>query len=170
VYSFLASVSLIVAAIPEMLPMIVTATLALSASVMAANKALTRRLPAAETLGSTTVICSDKTGTLTKNEMTVQKVYSGGKIYDVVGIGYDPKGHYTLNGSRIEYQDMSYSLRETLLAGYLCNSSKLKEENGIYHIIGDPTEGALIVSASMKSLSTRNQCSWPPCMSILRKT
>ena len=147
VYSFLASVSLIVAAIPEMLPMIVTATLALSASVMAANKALTRRLPAAETLGSTTVICSDKTGTLTKNEMTVQKVYSGGKIYDVVGIGYDPKGHYTLNGSRIEYHDMSYSLRETLLAGYLCNSSKLKEENGIYHIIGDPTEGALIVSA-----------------------
>jgi magnesium-transporting ATPase (P-type) len=147
VYSFLASVSLIVAAIPEMLPMIVTATLALSASVMAANKALTRRLPAAETLGSTTVICSDKTGTLTKNEMTVQKVYSGGKVYNVVGIGYDPKGHYILNGSRIEYQDMSYSLRETLLAGYLCNSSKLVEENGFYHIIGDPTEGALIVSA-----------------------
>jgi magnesium-transporting ATPase (P-type) len=147
VYSFLASVSLIVAAIPEMLPMIVTATLALSASVMAANKALTRRLPAAETLGSTTVICSDKTGTLTKNEMTVQKVYSGGKIYNVIGIGYDPEGHYTLNGSRIEYHDMSYSLRETLLAGYLCNSSKLVEENGFYHIIGDPTEGALIVSA-----------------------
>ncbi|MEN8232770.1 MAG: HAD-IC family P-type ATPase [Thermodesulfobacteriota bacterium] len=147
VYSFLASVSLIVAAIPEMLPMIITATLALSASVMAANKALTRRLPAAETLGSTTVICSDKTGTLTKNEMTVQKVYSGGKIYNVVGIGYEPKGHYMLEGSRIEYQDMSYSLRETLLAGYLCNSSKLVEKNGFYHIIGDPTEGALIVSA-----------------------
>ena len=147
VYSFLASVSLIVAAIPEMLPMIVTATLALSASVMAANKALTRRLPAAETLGSTTVICSDKTGTLTKNEMTVQKVYSGGKTYKVVGIGYDPKGHYILDGSRVEHMDMSYSLRETLLAGYLCNSSKLVEENGLYHIIGDPTEGALIVSA-----------------------
>ncbi|MGI9571369.1 MAG: cation-translocating P-type ATPase, partial [Desulfobulbia bacterium] len=147
VYSFLASVSLIVAAIPEMLPMIITATLALSASVMAANKALTRRLPAAETLGSTTVICSDKTGTLTKNEMTVQKVYSGGKIYNVVGIGYEPKGHYVLEGSRIEYHDMSYSLRETLLAGYLCNSSKLKEVDGFYHIIGDPTEGALIVSA-----------------------
>ena len=147
VYSFLASVSLIVAAIPEMLPMIITATLALSASVMAANKALTRRLPAAETLGSTTVICSDKTGTLTKNEMTVQKVYSGGKTYNVVGVGYDPTGHYTLDGSRIEYQDMSYSLRETLLAGYLCNSSKLVQEDGVYHIIGDPTEGALIVSA-----------------------
>jgi magnesium-transporting ATPase (P-type) len=147
VYSFLASVSLIVAAIPEMLPMIITATLALSASVMAANKALTRRLPAAETLGSTTVICSDKTGTLTKNEMTVQKVYSGGEIYNVVGIGYEPKGHYVLDGSRIEYHDMSYSLRETLLAGYLCNSSKLKEVDGFYHIIGDPTEGALIVSA-----------------------
>ncbi len=147
VYSFLASVSLIVAAIPEMLPMIVTTTLALSASAMAANKALTRRLPAAETLGSTTVICSDKTGTLTKNEMTVQKVYAGGKIYNVVGIGYDPKGHYVLDGSRIEYQDMDSSLRQTLLAGYLCNSSKLVEENGFYHIIGDPTEGALIVSA-----------------------
>ncbi len=147
VYSFLASVSLIVAAIPEMLPMIITATLALSASVMAANKALTRRLPAAETLGSTTVICSDKTGTLTKNEMTVQKVYSGGKIYNVVGIGYEPKGHYILDGSRIEYQDMSYSLRETMLVGYLCNSSKLTEVGGFYHIIGDPTEGALIVSA-----------------------
>ena len=147
VYSFLASVSLIVAAIPEMLPMIITATLALSASVMAANKALTRRLPAAETLGSTTVICSDKTGTLTKNEMTVQKVYSGGKIYNVVGIGYEPKGHYILDGSRIESHDMSYSLRETLLAGYLCNSSKLMEVDGFYHIVGDPTEGALIVSA-----------------------
>jgi magnesium-transporting ATPase (P-type) len=147
IYSFLASVSLIVAAIPEMLPMIVTATLALSASVMAANKALTRRLPAAETLGCTTVICSDKTGTLTKNEMTVQKVYSGGKTYNVVGTGYDPEGHYILDGNRIDYQDMSYSLRETLLAGYLCNSSKLVEKDGQYKIIGDPTEGALIVSA-----------------------
>lgn len=147
VYSFLASVSLIVAAIPEMLPMIITATLALSASVMAANKALTRRLPAAETLGSTTVICSDKTGTLTKNEMTVQKVYSGGKIYSVDGVGYAPEGHYMLGNSRVEYQDMSYSLRETLLAGYLCNSSKLVEKEGLFHIIGDPTEGALIVSA-----------------------
>jgi magnesium-transporting ATPase (P-type) len=147
VYSFLASVSLIVAAIPEMLPMIVTATLALSASVMAANKALTRRLPAAETLGSTTVICSDKTGTLTKNEMTVQKVYSGGKFYNVEGTGYIPKGNYVLDGNKIENHEMSYSLRETLLAGYLCNSSKLVEKNGLHHIIGDPTEGALLVSA-----------------------
>jgi magnesium-transporting ATPase (P-type) len=147
IYSFLASVSLIVAAIPEMLPMIVTATLALSASAMAANKALTRRLSAAETLGCTTVICSDKTGTLTKNEMTVQKVYSGSKFYSVEGTGYDPTGYYLLDGNRIEYHDMSYSLRETLLAGYLCNSSKLVEKDGRHHIIGDPTEGALLVSA-----------------------
>lgn len=147
VYSFLASVSLIVAAIPEMLPMIVTSTLALAASAMAAKKALTRRLPAAETLGCTTVICSDKTGTLTKNEMTVQRIYSGGDIYTVEGSGYEPVGRYILNGAKIEHEGMSYSLRETLLAGYLCNTAKLVKENGRYRVLGDPTEGALLVAA-----------------------
>jgi magnesium-transporting ATPase (P-type) len=79
--------------------------------------------------------------------MTVQKVYSGSKFYSVEGTGYDPTGYYLLDGNRIEYHDMSYSLRETLLAGYLCNSSKLVEKDGRHHIIGDPTEGALLVSA-----------------------
>ncbi|MEE8414282.1 MAG: HAD-IC family P-type ATPase [Dehalococcoidales bacterium] len=153
-YSFLASVSLVVAAIPEMLPMIVTGILALAGAAMVKKNALVRRLPAVETLGTATVICSDKTGTLTKNEMTVIKIFSGSNNYDVSGVGYEPDGNIFLGNKQIETTKEKNALTETLRAGYLCNDAKLsKDESGRFHIIGDPTEGALIVSATKAGIS-----------------
>ncbi len=145
-YIFLASVSLIVAAIPEMLPMIVTAILALSASIMAKRNALIRRLPAAETLGCTSVICSDKTGTLTRNEMTVVQLYSAGENYQLSGSGYEPKGQFKQAGEVIN--EIPSVLTDTLRTGMYCNNAALSDKNGHHGIIGDPTEGALLVSAA----------------------
>ena len=149
VYSFLASVALIVAAIPEMLPMIVTAILAMAAAAMVKRNALIRRLPAAETLGCATVICSDKTGTLTRDEMTVLRIYAGGKSYEVKGVGYEPRGEF-ISGNEGKVIDPASEpvLLETLKAGYFCNDTTLTQEEGRYHVIGDPTEGALVVSAA----------------------
>ncbi len=147
VYSFLASVSLVVAAIPEMLPMIVTAILALAATAMAHKKALIRRLPAAETLGCTSVICSDKTGTLTREEMTVMRLHAGGRDYEVQGVGYDREGALTWQGRPV-YEPWTHEVvRETLAAGFLCNNAALSADHGPHAVIGDPTEGALLVSA-----------------------
>ena len=139
VYAFLASVSLAVAAIPEGLPAIVTMSLAFGVTAMARKNAIIKRLPAAETLGCTTVICSDKTGTLTKNQMTVSWIYSGGQDYRLSGVGYEPVGEFTP-------PLMNEDLVGTLRAGYLCNNAGIVEKDG-YSIIGDPTEGALLVSA-----------------------
>ncbi len=155
VYSFLASVSLAVAAIPEGLPAILTITLAFGAMTMARRNALIKRLPAAETLGVTTVICTDKTGTLTKNQMTVAKIYCGGKQYEVSGVGYDPKGRFIIGDISITPKQESEELIATLRAGYLCNNATLVEdkEEGRYKIVGDPTEGALVVSARKAGIS-----------------
>jgi magnesium-transporting ATPase (P-type) len=155
VYSFLASVSLVVAAIPEMLPMLVTAILALAAAAMVKRNALIRRLPAAETLGCATVICSDKTGTLTKNEMTVLRIYSGGKDYKVSGVGYEPEGKFSVEGKVDNPIRDGSTLFETLRAGYMCNSAALVKNEDRYHIIGDPTEGALIVSAAKAGITEK---------------
>ncbi len=155
VYSFLASVSLAVAAIPEMLPAIVAAILALAAVAMARRNALIRKLPAAETLGVTTVICSDKTGTLTKNQMTVVHIYSGGKDYSVSGVGYDPRGEFRLNRKRGNPLPENRALLETLRAGYNCNDAALTEDKAEYGIVGDPTEGALVVSASKAGITEK---------------
>jgi len=155
-YNILGSISLIVAAIPEMLPMIVTGILALAATAMVHRNALIRRLPAAETLGCTTVICSDKTGTLTKNEMTVLRIYAGGKGYEVSGVGYEPNGDFALGNKVINPIQESKVLAETLRAGYLCNNATLsQDEESRYHIIGDPTEGALVVSAAKASITEK---------------
>ena len=143
-YSFLGAVSLVVAAIPEMLPALVTAILAVSGTVMASRKALIRRLPAAETLGEVTVICSDKTGTLTENHMTVTRVYAGQQLFDVSGVGYDVTGHFSQEGSETEVKASS-PLYQLLEVGYHCNNAHLRNEGGI---VGDPTEGALKVSAA----------------------
>lgn len=148
IYNFLASVSLIVAAIPEMLPMIITGILALAATVMAKRNALIRKLPAAETLGCTTVICSDKTGTLTKNEMTVTRIFAGGRDYKLSGVGYEPSGKLSENGETIPPAMIGNSLYETLAAGCHCNNTSIAEKDGHYMALGDPTEGALAVSAA----------------------
>ncbi|MFH1382384.1 MAG: HAD-IC family P-type ATPase [Chloroflexota bacterium] len=155
-YSFLATIALIVAAMPEMLPMLVTSILALSASVMARKNALIRQLPAAETLGSTTVICSDKTGTLTKNEMTVVAIYAGDKEYRVSGTGYQPVGEFTSDGKAIMPVADYRVLFETLRAGLLCSDATLRERNGRYEIVGDPTEAALVVSAASAGIANSN--------------
>ncbi|MBT3465298.1 calcium-translocating P-type ATPase, SERCA-type [archaeon] len=140
---FLRAVSLAVAAIPEGLPIVVTIALSLGVGRMIKRNALIRNLPSVETLGSTTVICSDKTGTLTHNQMTVKKVYVDGKTIDVNGAGYEPEGTFS-----DETKDMGLLLR----IGLLNNDSKLVIEKKKYSVIGDPTEGALVVSAAKKGL------------------
>lgn len=143
---FLTAVSLAVAAIPEGLPAVVTIALALGVHRMVKRHALIRKLPSVETLGCATVICSDKTGTLTKNEMTVQKIFAGGRIFEVTGIGYAPQGEFLLEGKQINfsaYPDLANILR----SGALCNSSRLAKEEGTYKIVGDPTEGAILTAA-----------------------
>lgn len=146
---FMVAVSLAVAAIPEGLPAVVTIVLALGMKRMVDRNAIVRRLLAVETLGCVTVICSDKTGTLTQNEMTVVKVYSKEKSYTVSGNGYNPKGDFTVNHVNIEASN-DEGLRFLLSSGLLCNDSILeqKEDNMNWGILGDPTEGALVVAAA----------------------
>ncbi|UCG54020.1 MAG: HAD-IC family P-type ATPase, partial [Dehalococcoidia bacterium] len=126
---------------------LVTAILALAAAAMVKRNALVRRLAAAETLGSTTVICSDKTGTLTKNQMTVVSIYAGGNNYKVSGVGYEPDGDFIFDDMVVNPITHNSALVQTLRAGYLCNNARLVQQDNAYQIIGDPTEGALVVSA-----------------------
>ena len=143
---FKAAVALAVGAIPEGLPAAMTITLAIGVKRMARRRAIIRRLPAVETLGSTTVICSDKTGTLTENQMTVQEIWAGGLRYSVTGSGYDPEGQILHNGEQVSAASVP-PLSECLTAGLLCNESQLQETNGRWTVQGDPTEGALITAA-----------------------
>ena len=140
---FLASVALAVAAIPEGLPAIVTISLAFGVRRMAKRNALIRKLPAVETLGCTNIICSDKTGTLTKNEMTVREIYFNNRLIEVTGDGYTPEGSFMQTGG--EEVDIS-SLELLFRSSTLCNDSRLNH-NERWEIFGDPTEGALLVSA-----------------------
>ncbi len=149
---FMAAVALAVGAIPEGLPAAVTITLAIGVNRMAKRKAIIRKLPAVETLGSTTVICSDKTGTLTENQMTVRKIFTGGAFYDVEGNGYAPEGKIVQNGADVAGK-LPAALSQTLLAGILCNDSRLVESDGLWRIEGDPTEGALITAAAKAGLT-----------------
>lgn len=144
--SFKAAVALAVGAIPEGLPAAVTITLAIGVSRMASRRAIIRKLPAVEALGSTTVICSDKTGTLTQNQMTVRRVFVEGGSFDVWGGGYDPTGGIEKDGTAVNPADYPV-LMECLRAGALCNDSRLRQNEAGYGVEGDPTEGALIVSA-----------------------
>ena len=141
---FRASIALAVAAIPEGLPAAVTVTLAIGVNRMAKRKAIIRKLPAVETLGSTMVICTDKTGTLTQNEMTVQRLVAGGEESRVSGVGYGPAGEIEPGPSA--------AAREVLLAGLLCNDTALTETDGHYEVAGDPTEAALLTSAAKAGL------------------
>lgn len=142
----LVSVSLAVAAIPEGLPAIVTIVLAIGMGRMVKKNAIVKKLLAVETLGSTTYICSDKTGTLTQNEMTVKKVYSDGKYYDVTGTGYEPEGQILNKGNELTHDELN-NLKALLYACILNNDANLLENNNVYTIMGDPTEGALITFA-----------------------
>jgi cation-transporting ATPase F len=144
--TFIASVALAVAAIPEGLPVAVTITLAIGVARMARRHAIIRKLPAVETLGSTAVICSDKTGTLTQNQMTVQAVHAGGEHFEVSGSGYAPQGEFLRDGVSIDPATRP-ALMECLKAGLLCNEARLIADEANWRIEGDPTEGALIVSA-----------------------
>lgn len=144
------AVSLAVAAVPEALAAIVTGALAIGMHQMAKRNALVRKMPAVETLGCTTVICSDKTGTLTKGEMTIRKMYSAGKTIEVTGIGYDPVGE--IKGADIKKDS---HLQMLLKGGCLCNDSDLYEKEGKWLIKGDPTEGAFVVTAAKAGLHVR---------------
>ncbi|MDD5322104.1 MAG: cation-transporting P-type ATPase [Methylococcales bacterium] len=140
---FMSAVGLAVAAIPEGLPAIMTITLAIGVQRMAKRNAIIRRLPAVETLGSVTVICSDKTGTLTCNEMTVKSVFVNNKLFTVAGAGYKPHGRFKLGDKRILVDDHPY-LHEMIRAAVLCTNARLEQTAGNWIVHGDPTEGALI--------------------------
>ena len=144
---FLTAVSLAVAAIPEGLPAVVTIALALGVQRMVKRHALIRRLPSVETLGCATVICSDKTGTLTKNEMTVQAVFTNNRLFQVSGLGYEPKGEFSFEQQKVAPQTYP-DLGTTFLCGVLCNGAQLVKHNGGDKILGDPTEGALLTAAA----------------------
>ncbi len=152
---FKAAVALSVSAIPEGLPAVVTVTLALGVKRMAQQHAIVRKLPAVETLGSTTVICSDKTGTLTENQMTVQAIYAGASAYTVSGVGYGIEGSICQNEEPVKL-DQALMLRECLQCGLLCNDAHIQTQDGQLSVAGDPTEGALIVSAQKAGLSLQS--------------
>ncbi len=137
------SLSMAVAVVPEGLPAVITVTLALGTQRMVQRNALIRKLPAVETLGSVTTICSDKTGTLTQNKMVVQSVYTNSLTFQVTGEGYAPSGEFQLNAQRIEV-DKYPEVSALLIACALCNDALLQEEKGQWTILGDPTEGALL--------------------------
>lgn len=160
---FMTAVSLAVAAIPEGLPAIVTIVLALGMQRMVKRHSIIKKLHAVETLGSTTVICSDKTGTLTQNEMTARKIFVNGKFYSISGEGYRPEGEFTLDGEKVDpLADPDLKMLFTI--GALCNDAKLEESgtdgDKTCRIIGDPTEGCLVVGAAKASI----------CLEELNKT
>lgn len=142
--ALIASIALAVAGIPEALPFIVTLALAFGTQAMAKKNAIIRRLPEVETLGSTTVICTDKTGTLTTGEMTLREIRTYRKI-EVTGAGYDPSGQFISQGAKLEPTEED--LARILKIGVHANNSAIERANGGWRVVGDPTEGALIVAA-----------------------
>ena len=140
-------VALAVAVVPEALPAVVTISLALGVKRMVRRNALVRRLPAVETLGSTSVICSDKTGTLTKDEMTARRLFAAGHLIEISGTGYEPRGTFSMNGSGVQGSE---ALATLLRAAVLASDARLeqKDSSDKWEIKGDPTEGALIVAAA----------------------
>ena len=156
---FLVAVSLAVAAIPEGLPAIITIVLALGVQRMAGQKAIIRRLPAVETLGSATVICSDKTGTLTQNAMTVRRIVTGTADYAVTGEGLKAEGEFRRGEAPVTVEEQPL-LELILKIGALCNDAEFLPEEA--QIIGDPTEGALVVAAAKAGMTRKElQATYP---------
>ncbi|MDP1611834.1 MAG: cation-transporting P-type ATPase [Sulfuritalea sp.] len=160
---FLAAVGLAVAAIPEGLPAIMTITLAIGVQRMAGRNAIIRRMPAVETLGAVTTICSDKTGTLTKNEMTVQKLAPAERLVDVSGVGYAPHGGFMVEGREIDAAELADIARAALL----CNDATLRETDGEWKLEGDPTEGALLTLAFKAGLDARFESEALPRIDVI---
>jgi P-type Ca2+ transporter type 2C len=164
---FMTAVAATVATIPEGLPIVVTVALAIGVARMARQKAIIRKLAAVETLGSTTVICTDKTGTLTKNEMTVTTVYDCERFYTLTGSGYEPRGEFLLQGAPVDPGEAPV-LTQVLRIGLLCNESHVeKTEEGAWSVQGDPTEAALIVSAMKAGLEQEAEQSRYPTLAML---
>jgi len=136
---------------PEGLPVVITLVLAVGMYRMAQKNAIIRRLPVVETLGTTNVICADKTGTLTQNKMTVRKIYINGKTIDVTGVGYKPEGGFLIGKKNIK-PGKNPHLELLLKVGVLCNTAALKEESGNWYVDGDPTEGALLVAGAKMNI------------------
>lgn len=151
---FMTSISLAVSAIPEGLPAVLTITLALGTSRMAKQNAIVRRLASVETLGSTTVICSDKTGTLTKNEMTATRIHTGDRTIEVTGSGYRPNGEFLEDGETIDPKE-DPQLGLLLRISALNNDSHIQQQNGNWVCFGDPTEGAFVVAAEKAGLANK---------------
>jgi Ca2+-transporting ATPase len=158
---FMTSVSLAVAAVPEGLPAVVTIALALGVKRMSRRRALVRRLPSVETLGSTNVICTDKTGTLTLGEMTVRALHVAGQDFTVTGEGYSPRGEVALDGKQPEARHLK-PLQELATAMVACNNAHLVEESGQWTVLGDPTEGALLAAAAKLGVRQQDiEAAWP---------
>ncbi len=149
---FLTGVSLAVAVVPEGLPAVVTITLALGVRAMVRRRALLRRLQAAEALGAATVICTDKTGTLTQNQMTVRRIWLAAGEVQVTGTGYDPAGHFEVGGQKLDYHQRS-DLLALLETGLVCNHARVEKDDRGWHQAGEPTEAALVVAAYKAWLS-----------------
>jgi len=158
---FLAAVSLAVAAIPEGLPAIMTITLAIGVQRMAQRNAIIRRLPAVETLGAVTIICSDKTGTLTRNEMTVRTIASAENLFELAGTGYDPHGAISLSNRDVLPEERPLLL-EVVRAAVLCNDASLEQRNSEWLVHGDPMEGALLVSGLKAGLDNEAEAKQYP--------
>lgn len=163
---FMAAVGLAVAAIPEGLPAIITITLAIGVQRMARRHAIVRMLPAVETLGSVTTVCSDKTGTLTRNEMTVQALAAGEARYAVSGIGYAPYGDFVRDETPVD-PHAEPDLRELLRAGLVCNDATLRAVDGQWQITGDPTEAALVVCARKAGLEAAHEAEARPRVDVI---
>lgn len=148
-YMFLFALSLAVAAVPSSLPAIVTISLAVGTKELAGKNMIIKKLSAAESLGSVTIICSDKTGTITKNQMTITHIFMDNKIIDVSGAGYEPYGNFYSDNNEIDPKELELLLR----IGYFCNNAKLVKNDGRWDIIGDPTEGSLIVLGKKGNLN-----------------
>lgn len=163
---FMMVVALTASAIPEGLPAIMTVTLALGVQRMARRNAIVRRLPAVEALGAVTVICSDKTGTLTRNEMTVQRVLCADQAFEVTGVGYAPLGQCQQHGQPVPVEHYP-ALVMAVRAGVLCNDAQLHHEAGAWSVVGDPTEGALLVLGHKTGCTQAvGEAAWPRLDSI----
>ena len=151
---FIFGIAPAVAVVPEALPAVVTISLAIGVRRMVKRQALVRRLPVVETLGSTSTICSDKTGTLTRNEMTVRRIATADGVFDVTGGGYDPVGEFRVGGVRVE---PAATVRELLAAGTLASDARvLLDDTGRWRVEGDPTEAAILVAADKAGVAYSN--------------